>query len=217
MAARPEARIAPPRAAERLDSCPQSVIILFMCRDDDLLAPAWSAASGSFPIRRDRAPSRAHSPGGGRSWTSGTLVLAEGLAHSLLIGRRGSVDHLRVVKLSGPHPQLPRPALGGGGSHSLPTGERPRLLGNRTVAPEQRSTNRKLSDWIAEVTGGMDPLRYRWSGVLSGDGFSVSGYVTESGWLEVAVTDQGNRRGEARVFVTVDSSADAGCWGDETF
>lgn len=41
-----------------------------------------------------------------------------------------------------------------------------------------------------EVSGGVPPYGYAWSGILSGDSSVIGGVVTESGWLRARVGDQ---------------------------
>jgi hypothetical protein len=82
------------------------------------------------------------------------------------------------------------------------------ITGPTTVPPNVEC------EWIAEVVG-MGPFDIEWTGILSGSGTTISGVVSSSGGLTVAVRDHtANRTTEASILVTVDSSAD-GCWDGE--
>ncbi len=57
--------------------------------------------------------------------------------------------------------------------------------------------------WTATVTG-ISPFTYQWSGMFSGSGPSVDGFVSSSGWLAVVVTDRLGRQGNNAIDVLVE-------------
>lgn len=65
----------------------------------------------------------------------------------------------------------------------------------------------QFCSWQASVSGGLPPYTYSWSGVLSGSGSSVMGLVSESGWLNLTVTDAANSQFNTAKFITVDFQA----------
>lgn len=71
------------------------------------------------------------------------------------------------------------------------------IYGPTTVDPESECT------WWGYVSGGIPPYRYSWSGILSGSGSTVTGRVTESGWLKLTVTDAISRDDQDSLYVEV--------------
>lgn len=73
--------------------------------------------------------------------------------------------------------------------------------------PSQVQPNDPACTWYADVTGGVAPYSYQWSGVLSGTGSSVSGSPSSSGWLYLDVTDSNQDADGDDFYITVSQSA----------
>ena len=58
--------------------------------------------------------------------------------------------------------------------------------------------------WQADVTGGVTPYSYQWSGVLSGSGSSITGIVGGSGYLILMVTGDESDQASDSLFIYVD-------------
>ena len=65
----------------------------------------------------------------------------------------------------------------------------------------------QFCSWSASVSGGLQPYTYSWSGVLSGSASDIMSLVSESGWLNLTVTDDANSQVNTSKFITVDFQA----------
>ena len=65
--------------------------------------------------------------------------------------------------------------------------------------------------WDSNVSGGTPPYTYQWSGVLSGTGSSISGYLTSSGTLALNVTDAVGNVATAAKNISAVTSIFVGC------
>jgi hypothetical protein len=59
--------------------------------------------------------------------------------------------------------------------------------------------------WTASVSGGITPFSYTWTGILTGNGSSVSGVPSSSGWLYLEVEDYMGRTDSYSHYVSVTS------------
>lgn len=62
----------------------------------------------------------------------------------------------------------------------------------------------QLCTWSARGIGIPVIINYQWSGLLAGDGYSITGSVDSPGYLCVTATDGWGRQGWGSIYVTVD-------------
>ena len=71
------------------------------------------------------------------------------------------------------------------------------VIGKKLVCPN------KENRWGAEVFGVYAPVEYAWSGVLTGNGPEVKGFVVTPGWLKLQVSDARDMTGQDSLYVRV--------------
>jgi hypothetical protein len=77
------------------------------------------------------------------------------------------------------------------------------ISGPTQVRPTDQCT------WYSNVSGGLQPYSYAWSGVLSGTGPQVTGRLSESGSLNLDVTSADGQHSHDDMFITVSSQGPA--------
>jgi subtilisin family serine protease len=77
------------------------------------------------------------------------------------------------------------------------------ISGPTQVRPTDQCT------WYSNVTGGVQPYSYAWSGVLSGTGPQITGRLSESGLLNLDVTSTDGQHSHDDIFITVSSQGAA--------